>query len=125
MKCPACGFETPDGQAWCDFCKHPFRAKPEKDPPSEKKPALLSPDVLLKLDQVKSETSGQVKEGIPPEFAHLDSGEKIPEVPPIARYLAWGILAVVVLWAIVGMVWISRHAGAIGSNMAQGELGSK
>ena len=129
MKCPACGFETPDGQAWCDFCKHPFRPKAgkgsvDKDVPS-KKSTPLSPDILRKLHHVKAEASGQVKGGIPPEFAHLDAGEKIPAVPPLARTLAWGILAVVLLWTVVGMFWIFRHAGAIGSNMAQGELQSK
>jgi len=120
VKCPACGFETPDGQAWCDFCKEPFRTKSGP----QQKAVPVSPDVLRKLHQVSSESSGQVKEGIPPEFAHLDSGEKIPEVPPLARRLAWGILAAVILWAVAGMFWIFR-AGSIGTGMAQHETGSK
>ncbi len=27
VQCPACGFESPEGSGWCDFCKEPFNRK--------------------------------------------------------------------------------------------------
>ena len=69
-KCPACGFESPDGAICCDFCKEPFR---RSRPAPEK--AAAPPG------------------GIPPEFQGLDTGGSIPPVPPWLRYAAWAVLA--------------------------------
>jgi hypothetical protein len=85
----------------------------------------VSPELLLKVQQAKPAVSGEVRQGIPPEFAHLDSGEKMPAAPPFARVLAWAILALVVLWSAVGMFWLLRHSGSIGSNMAEREVKSR
>src|SRR5258705_162095 len=27
LKCPACGFDSPEGAAFCDMCKEPFKKK--------------------------------------------------------------------------------------------------
>lgn len=29
LKCPACGFDSPDAALYCDFCKEPFRGAPK------------------------------------------------------------------------------------------------
>ncbi len=63
IRCPACGFESPDTAQWCDFCKEPFRKAPQPKP------------------------------GIPPEFLALDTGGKITSTPPWLRYAAWSVLA--------------------------------
>lgn len=31
IRCPACGFESPDNSKWCDFCKESFVRKPKPD----------------------------------------------------------------------------------------------
>ncbi|MEK7859687.1 MAG: hypothetical protein AAB320_11170 [Elusimicrobiota bacterium] len=33
MKCPACGFDSPDDAPWCDLCKEPLRKQADKKPP--------------------------------------------------------------------------------------------
>ena len=79
MKCPACGFDSPEGAQWCDFCKEPFFKKAPKPTPARP-------------------TSGGV---IPSEFAALDAGERIPIIPKWVRLVSWGFLA---LWALVGLI---------------------
>lgn len=101
MKCPACGFESADDAAWCDFCKEPFRKKPAEPSAAPPPPAAPAP-------------SGPPPAGhIPDEFAHLDPGERVPVLPPSVRYAAWAFLAI---WFIFGMMvmgyWLGRKKAA-------------
>jgi hypothetical protein len=119
MKCPACGFETPDTQNWCDFCKEPFkRPAPAAAPePAQKTPALdavrLSEEALRKV--------------ITPEKA-LDllkqsAGERIPVVPQNIRILAWAFFALVmVAFAVTALVMVRKaQRGALGPNLPGAE----
>ena len=114
MKCPACGFETPDEQAWCDFCKEPFRKKaPEAQAPAAATPAAPAPPSLLaqtppisrellqKLQHQKMAVSGQTLPNVPAEFALLDAGERIPQVPSIYKKVAWLILALIIIVSVI------------------------
>ena len=117
MKCPACGFETPDAQAWCDFCKEPFRGKGSESispPPAAVAAAGVPAAVMAKLMAEGGRSKGEPGAGeIPPEFLHLDAGEKVPAVPPIVRQLAWAFLVIIGLWMAVGCLWLIRRAGDI------------
>lgn len=109
MKCPACKMETPSELGYCDFCKEPFRRKAPEPKPAEKVevPAAVMAKVLeAKLAGAADGGSG----GIPPEFASLDAGERIPELPPIARKLAWAFLALIVFWTGVGLIIMMNRA---------------
>ncbi|MFH2204099.1 MAG: hypothetical protein ABIJ96_13345 [Elusimicrobiota bacterium] len=111
MKCPACGFETPDAQHWCDFCKEPFRKKEEPRAVPAQPPVKIAPELLSKLAEVKKEACS-VKDagGIPPEFAHLDTGGKIEGFSPFLRSLAYGFLAFcILLMVVVGFLAMSRE----------------
>lgn len=142
MKCPACGFETPDEQAWCDFCKEPLRkrkpAAPEAktaapQPPEgaalEAKTAAPVPaaksvpvpeEVWQRLMSVRAQDSpaSVPGEGIPPEFAGLDTGGSLPPVPPIIRKGAWVFLGICVVWIFVAIFWMLRNSDRIASNVS-------
>jgi len=136
MKCTACGFDTPEEQGYCDFCKEPFR-KPEQPalPPARKledldqpaaKPAEkvpLTPEMLAKLMQAgispKTPAPASGEPLIPPEFAHLDSGEKLPQIPPAARKLAWVFLGICVLWILAGTAWLLMNSERIAAGAAK------
>ena len=115
MNCPACKMETPEELGYCDFCKEPFRKKaPPPEPKPQSETVAVPPEVMAKVmaaarapeKAAPVETAG----GIPPEFAELDRGEKIPEIPPVARQLAYAFLAVIVLWTLVGIGYVlTRH----------------
>lgn len=125
MKCPSCGFETPDAQGWCDFCKEPFRRAQKKDAPApaETAPASAAPapaapapvpakPSIAPVSETKPAPEGAAKpaasaEGAAPkltpeqafELLRLDPGERIPAVSPALRYGAYGFLLVCLLWA--------------------------
>ncbi len=98
VKCPACGFESPEGAQWCDFCKEPFNKKPKPAPA----PAVASPPLKLPPPPLPS-ASQDVAAGIPPEFAGLDTGGKIPVAPPWFKYAGLALLGI---W-ILCMVWMA------------------
>ncbi|HAM36244.1 MAG TPA: hypothetical protein DEB40_12685 [Elusimicrobia bacterium] len=79
VKCPACGFESPDSAQWCDFCKEPFRKA------SKKEPSIQPPPEKPKIEAVPN---GQ----IPPHFLDMDTGGNIPVLPSWVRYAAWAVL---------------------------------
>jgi hypothetical protein len=93
VKCPACGFESPDEAQWCDFCKEPFRKARPATPPAK----VDSEAVRKALDPT---------DGIPPEFLALDSGGKIPPVPPWLRYATWSVIAA---WFIAIMAFMGAY----------------
>lgn len=113
MKCPACKMETPEELGYCDFCKEPFRRKPPPPEPKSVEKVEVPAAVMAKILEAKRLAPGpQPAEpgGIPPEFAALDAGERIPELPPVARKLAWAFLAIIVVWAGVGLLLVMKRA---------------
>lgn len=50
LRCPACGFESPDGAQWCDFCKEPFRAQEAAPPAGTRPPPDKEAGTALPLD---------------------------------------------------------------------------
>ncbi len=96
MKCPACGFETPEAHGYCDFCKEPFRKKPEPAKAPKPQPKVeVPPAVMAKLLEVSAETGKHAgpPAAIPLEFAHLDAGEKIAGPSALLRAAAWMFLS--------------------------------
>ena len=120
MKCPACGFETPDTQPWCDFCKEPFRhaqAKPEHVPPSIQPSTESLPGASVK-DMPEEKVF---------ELLKLDAQqERIPPASPAARYLAWAFLALVSLMLLLLSFIAIRKAqrGEFAPHQGQGPSGS-
>jgi hypothetical protein len=110
MKCPACGFDTPDTQSWCDFCKEPFRKKADSAPaprPDIKAKVDIPPAVLAKLLKAKDEVFEKKDAGpIPSEFLHLDTGGKIGGAPPYAKKMAWVFVAIIFVWTGIGLIWL-------------------
>lgn len=100
VKCSRCGFDSPDGASWCDFCKEPFAKKPKASAPAavpEPAPARLA---------------GLTKEGV--ETLAVDQLLK-PEEPPIAappgwlRPLAWIMLAATIVLGTISLFVLQRH----------------
>ena len=121
MKCPACGFDTPVEQGYCDFCKEPFpKEKPKAKTASGTEKVDISPNVFTKLTKDKEEVHSGKKPkkdlgDIAKDFAHLDAGGKVEEVSPLVRKLAWAFLAILVIWMSIGMIWMIGRANRIGS----------
>lgn len=113
MNCPSCGCQTPEGRDWCDLCGAPLR-KPERKTPA-KKTAPISPALLGKLleDRSRREPPRGPAE-IPPEFAGFDPGERIPELSPRVRQLAWAFLGIVLFWMLAGSIWLVLRAHPLG-----------
>ncbi|MBI3552613.1 MAG: hypothetical protein HY077_08840 [Elusimicrobia bacterium] len=91
VKCPACGFDSPDGALFCDFCKEPFKKKaPAKVSDSEAVQELkkLPPEELIK----------RVPEELLKELA---KEEQLPKLPPYFRALSWAFFG---LWVVLGMI---------------------
>lgn len=110
VKCPACAMETPDDQGYCDFCKEPFRKKAPAEPaPKPAQPVVpVPPEVMEKVLAHKNApgpSGSPYAPEIPPEFAELGDGERIAGLPPVAKQLAWGFLAIIVVWTGLGMAW--------------------
>ncbi|TBR19450.1 hypothetical protein EPO15_14260 [bacterium] len=110
MICPACKMESPEELGYCDFCKEPFRRKPPPPEPKVQPKVAVPPEVLAKLLEAKrAPAPAEAAAGIPPEFLALDAGERIPELSPAARKLAWAFLAAVVfLGGVVGVYILTR-----------------
>jgi len=130
VKCPACGFETPDEQAWCDFCKEPLRkrrpaaapaaAAPQGESVPPAKTVPVPDEVWKKLMSVRAEgtPASAPSGGIPAEFAGLDTGGALPAVPPAVRKGAWVFLGICVLWIFFAIFWMIRHSDRIASNVS-------
>lgn len=106
MKCPACGMETPEAQGFCDFCKEPFRKKAPPPEPRREEKVAVPPEVMAKLLALKTPSEPGAPSPLPAEFAGLDSGERVPELPPGARKAAWAFLGVVLLVGAVGVSYL-------------------
>jgi len=113
MNCPACKMETPEELGYCDFCKEPFRRKPAPAEQRPKEEVAVPPQVMAKLLAAKR-TAEAAPAGpvgtIPPEFAALDDGGRIPEVPASARKLAWIFLASVLLLGAVALTYMAARS---------------
>lgn len=110
MKCPACKMETPEELGYCDFCKEPFRRKAPEPEPKPKETVAVPPEVMAKVLEAKTQASAKAAGPIPPEFAALDAGERIPQFPPHVRKLAWAFLALVVFAGSLGLVYMLARA---------------
>jgi hypothetical protein len=81
VKCPACGFESPDSAEWCDFCKEPLK---------KKKGAAL-------IDELKKLPPEKVLERLPQELRKdLSREEKLPAWSPWFRPMAYAFLLLMV-----------------------------
>ncbi|TPW19857.1 MAG: hypothetical protein FD126_2263, partial [Elusimicrobia bacterium] len=91
--------------------KEPFRRKPEPVPEKPRESVVVAPEVMARVLEAKRAPAVEAAGAIPTEFAHLDAGERIPELPPMARKLAWFFLAAVVFAGGLGTaVIISRKS---------------
>lgn len=114
MNCPSCKMETPEELGYCDFCKEPFRRK-KTPPPKEPEKVAVPPEVMAKLVAAKAPSApAETAPGadLSGEFADLDPGERVPEVPPVLRKLAWAFLAAVLLLAagaVAAVMTLSRR----------------
>jgi hypothetical protein len=107
MKCPACKMETAEELGYCDFCKEPFRRK--DPPPKAPEKVAVPPELMAKLLEAKRaapERAAGAGPELPPEFAELAAAERMPAVPPWARYSAWAFLAAVLTLSAVGFVYV-------------------
>ena len=101
VRCPACGFESPDAAQWCDFCKEPFR-KP--------RPAAAPAPAPTPTPIRQQEPDQEFEAGIPPEFLGLDAGGEVPVLPPWVRYAAWSTLcAAAIALAALLTAYLSRQ----------------
>ncbi len=81
VKCPSCGFESPESAEWCDMCKEPLK----------KKKGAAHVDELKKLPPEK------VLERLPEELRKdLAREEKLPAWSPWFRPLAYAFLMLMV-----------------------------
>ena len=115
MKCPACKMETPEELGYCDFCKEPFRRKAPEPAPKVQETVAVPLEVMAKLLEAKNQSAAEAAGPIPPEFAALDAGERIPEFPPHVRKLAWAFLALVVFAGSLALVYTFARARPVPS----------
>ncbi|MFA6003998.1 MAG: hypothetical protein WC881_08010 [Elusimicrobiota bacterium] len=129
IKCPACGFTSPESAQWCDFCKEPFnkkRAVPAVKESTPQTPAAPTPPAAPPAAQPAvspTETSPATKNKapakkdpwaeIPPEFLLLDKGGDMPKLPPWFRYASWGVLAAVTIGIMILMGMYSAKRTAL------------
>lgn len=120
VKCPSCGFDSPESAQWCDFCKEPFRRKEAKLPESPPLPAAPPgpkltyrvPPTVAAQERAKSSPAADkppaMPDDLPPE-AHqrltaalsVEEAEKVPAAPKWVRWAAWAFLGI---WFIAGMI---------------------
>lgn len=107
IKCPSCGFDSPDAATWCEFCKEPFRSKTPKakltyKTPPAPAPAAAAPGPAQKPAEPAPAVPKEILDRVPEELAAAaEQEEKLPVLPPWFRYLAWGFLGV---WFVAGMI---------------------
>ncbi|MFA6093391.1 MAG: hypothetical protein WCU88_06100 [Elusimicrobiota bacterium] len=130
MKCPACGFETPEEQGWCDFCKEPFRRRTAEpaaraDLPAAPVPAAAAAAPPLPkggpLPPAAAAQSPLSEEQIS-ELLRQDR-EQIPEASPALRYVSWAFavfIAVLCVTTTIFLIWNGRRAQQ-GSSMIDAE----
>lgn len=112
VKCPSCGFDAAADALYCDFCKEPFRKGAKKEPPAAAAPAAkpipapaAKPIPATPADLLK-DLPKEVLDKLP---AHLMMDEeRIPEVRPWIRWLAWGFLFfwVLVAGVMTSLMWL-------------------
>src|SRR5262245_21735922 len=94
VKCPACGFDSPDAAQWCDFCKEPFAKKAAKQaapaPSPAPPPASLAPAPPPVRDG-RSAPAGkrsmnfddlpeEIRKRLPPDLLTAHDEESVPAV---------------------------------------------
>ena len=98
VKCPACGMDSPDGAAWCDFCKEPFQKK------ASAKPAASTPETAA----LKNLPQEELLKRLPGELKKDADKEKVEGFPP------WLILAArlfLVFWVLL-LIAVAMYAKA-------------
>ena len=108
-KCPACKFDSPEGAAWCDFCKEPFqkKAKPHPEAPPAPRPEAAPP---ANLGELKKLTPEELFKRLPAELSKDAAADQaIPRLPPWFRPLAYCILALLaVMMASLIMITVMK-----------------
>ncbi len=138
MKCPECSCDTGEDNGYCDMCGAPFGKKQQAEAQAaeeirqakkaaervEKRPVKtegkvpISPEVMAKVLAAggkKAEKKGPVE--IPPEFIGLDTGGKVNPFPETGRKLAWALLAIVMIWIFVAIVWMFANQDKIAAGL--------
>ncbi len=109
VKCPACGFDSPDEALYCDFCKEPFKkhaatkapaaqAQPPQTAPAAQELTKLSPEELFKR--------------LPTELLKDAEQEKLPTWPQWFRVFAWLFLGAWLMLAIGASLMLFMRGGA-------------
>jgi hypothetical protein len=97
MKCPSCGFDSPEGASWCDFCKHPF--KREKSAPAR---APSAPSSEPRIKKLIEDLPDEVRAKLP---AHLEAAaaeeEQVRGVSREVRLMAWAFFG---FWFLLFMI---------------------
>lgn len=109
VKCPSCGFDSPDGAQWCDFCKEPFKKKERPPATGATSPAAAPPSTPAAPKTQTPSSSPKNIEELPQEvrakiqtlLAAPDDREKVPAIPNWFRALAWLFMAV---WLVSGII---------------------
>ena len=74
----------------------------------------MPPEVMAKVlaaaQASEKAAASEAGGGIPEEFANLDRGEKIPEIPPVARKLAYAFLGIIFFWTVIGVGYMMYRA---------------
>ena len=97
-KCPACGFDSEDAAAWCDFCKEPFEKKAKSKPqPSAPQPAAAAPAPAPAVDiaELKKLPPEELLKRLPAELSKdVSADNALPKVPPWFKPMAYVFVAV-------------------------------
>ncbi len=94
MKCPSCGFDSPDDAPYCDLCKEPFR-RPARRAPAPAAPAVPAPAAGAR--ELPPAVAAQLDE----QLALAQGQDKLPAAPPWLKTFAWVFLGI---WLATGLV---------------------
>jgi uncharacterized Zn finger protein (UPF0148 family) len=111
VKCPACGFDSPDGALFCDMCKEPFKKK----------------GAAAVVDELKKLTPEERLKRVADELAKdKEREEQLPYLPPNFRYIAWGFLGLMVLSGLIGaaMLFARYNDNKRGEDLPQTPIGA-
>lgn len=114
VRCPACGFDSPDEARWCDFCKEPFRKKEAPaaaaPPPAAAAPRPLAPEPEPRPAPEPSQPVDPRVEQLAKQLSVTGDGLKLPALPPYFKYLAWAFFGA---WfftgAVLGGIMLARY----------------
>jgi hypothetical protein len=106
-KCPACGFDSPDGAQWCDMCKEPFQKKTTRPTPAAAAAAHAAAAELAAnlppadVKDLKKLPPEELFKRLPLELSRDGGAGDIPKLPPWFLTAAYVFIAALAIMTVL------------------------